>query len=357
MYGTLQGCRALAAVLVVLFHLGGTIALPKYFGVGGFAVPFRFGYAGVELFFVLSGFIIVTVHWRDFGKPERLAGYLKKRAARIYPVYWLVFIAVYAAAQAVPSLRVAMPADMATIARSLLLLPQDPAVVGGTGAPVLIVAWSLQYELYFYALVALAIASRWLGAAVAMFLAWLYLFEPFGTGFPWKFLQADWMLLFALGLAVALLHRRMRPLASPLLVAGAGFLLFFGNGVSEVVNGKGSGYVWHFAYGAGSALLILGLVRAEDAGKTRRLTPRWATALGDASYALYLLHFPLISACCKVAVAVGLSGVAGATIAFLATLIVCVVAALWLHRCVEKPMLDWCKRHLYPSGRMGQAGA
>ena len=144
MYGTLQSCRAFAAVLVVLFHLGGTIALPKYFGIDGFAAPFAFGHAGVDLFFVLSGYIIVTVHWQDFGKPDRLIGYLKKRAARIYPVYWLVFIAVYAAAQAMPSLRGAMPADMSTLAKSLFLLPQDPEVVGGTGAPVLIVAWSLQ---------------------------------------------------------------------------------------------------------------------------------------------------------------------------------------------------------------------
>ena len=57
-YTSLQEARAVAAILVVLFHLGGAIADAKYFGLSVFSVPFSFGSAGVEFFFVLSGFIV-----------------------------------------------------------------------------------------------------------------------------------------------------------------------------------------------------------------------------------------------------------------------------------------------------------
>ena len=323
----------------------------KYFGIAGFDVPFSFGHAGVELFFVLSGFIIVTVHWKDVGHPSRLADYLKKRAVRIYPVYWLVFLPVLAAALAIPSLRDGVPHDFATLAKGLLLLPQNPAVVGGTGAPVLIVAWSLQYELYFYALVALAILDRRLGLILAVAVVALYLFKPFGAGFPWAFLQADWMLLFAMGVVVAFLHRRMRRLPHPLWFAAAGFILFMGTGLYELARGEGEQAALRLAYGAGSALMILGLVRAEAAGEAQGLAPGWACKLGDASYVLYLLHFPIISLCCKIAVAVGLTGMAGAAVAFIAIFAVCILAALAFHRLVEKPILGWCHRHLIAGTR------
>jgi exopolysaccharide production protein ExoZ len=91
MYKSLQGTRALAALLVVLFHLGNTIALGKYFGIEAFAIPFKFGSAGVEFFFVLSGFIIFAAHRNDISKPRRLTNYISKRVIRIYPTYWIIF--------------------------------------------------------------------------------------------------------------------------------------------------------------------------------------------------------------------------------------------------------------------------
>ncbi|MEP7101383.1 MAG: acyltransferase family protein, partial [Burkholderiales bacterium] len=76
MYRSLQVCRAIAALLVVLFHLGGTFAQDKYFGFKAIDSVFAWGDAGVDFFFVLSGFLIATVHYKDFGRPEALPRYL-----------------------------------------------------------------------------------------------------------------------------------------------------------------------------------------------------------------------------------------------------------------------------------------
>ena len=50
---------------------------------------FQFGHAGVDLFFVISGFIILFVHYDDIGRPERVGRYLGRRLSRIMPAYWV----------------------------------------------------------------------------------------------------------------------------------------------------------------------------------------------------------------------------------------------------------------------------
>src|SRR4051794_40346773 len=86
-YQSLEMLRAVAALLVVFFHtefIFGSRTPTTPFG-GMFAAGFR----GVDLFFVLSGFIITYVHRTDVGRPWRLANYAFNRLARIYPAVWI----------------------------------------------------------------------------------------------------------------------------------------------------------------------------------------------------------------------------------------------------------------------------
>lgn len=350
MFATLQTCRAFASVIVVLFHLGATLALDKYFGIKAFARPFIFGHAGVDFFFVLSGFIIVHIHHKEFGCPARLLNYLKRRVVRIYPVYWLIFLGVYLAAMPFAGLRETLPTELPTILKALLLIPQDPLRVGGTGAPVLIVAWSLQYEIVFYSIVAVLVASRVFGAAVIAAIVVLYLFQPFGHDFPFGFFQKEWLLLFALGGLVAWINSSALSIRFPRLLALFGIILFMANGLSEVFAvsiepGSGS-----LIYGVASACIILGLIRAELAGTANAWKPGWAILLGDASYALYLIHFPLISIICKVAIMLGLSGIMGAIVTYIIALFLCLGSALVFHLWIEKPIL----RYFNPKRRVHQ---
>lgn len=87
---SLQILRAVASTLVLVYHTRGLIA--QHFDSTPFPSLFERGDRGVDLFFVLSGFIMTHVHFRDIGKPERYSGYLYSRVTRIYPFVWIVSI-------------------------------------------------------------------------------------------------------------------------------------------------------------------------------------------------------------------------------------------------------------------------
>ena len=118
LFTSLQAGRALAALAVVLFHLGGIVADAKYFNVPWVAAPFRFGDAGVEFFFVLSGFIIASAHAADISRPARLIPYLQRRMIRIYPPYWIIFAIVCVMALPLAATRATLPTDPGTLTRA-----------------------------------------------------------------------------------------------------------------------------------------------------------------------------------------------------------------------------------------------
>ena len=86
MLAGLQCGRAVAAVMVAIFHANVFLLPSKFYAGEGAGAAFNFGYAGVEFFFVLSGFIMVLVHRRDFGQPSKAVVFLRKRIVRIYPI-------------------------------------------------------------------------------------------------------------------------------------------------------------------------------------------------------------------------------------------------------------------------------
>lgn len=350
MYKSIQCLRALAALLVVLFHLGIALASAQYFGVARLENVFQFGDSGVPFFFLLSGFIITSVHARDFGRPDRLISYLRKRAVRIYPTYFIIFGVAYASLLMFPPTRAAAPHDVTILIKSLALIPQDKAMVGGTGAPVLIVAWSLQYEICFYALVALLILNRVIGLALVPLLAvnFIYCHANICT-FPQSFFANNLFLLFGLGVLIAYLARSRLRLPQPLLVASIAAAVFLSYALLETLLGREwLGFDRRLVYGGLSGVLLFALVQAEDAGQLTTRN-RYLPLLGDASYALYLIHYPLISALCKLLRALGLSGVGGAAIAFFVILLACVLVAVSFHILVERPLLRSLTSH--PSGR------
>jgi exopolysaccharide production protein ExoZ len=356
MLNSIHLCRGIAALLVVLFHAAVNLSKDKYFGTVADPIESIFwfgGGAGVAFFFVLSGFIIHHVHERDMNHPQRLLAYLRKRAVRIYPTYWIIFMVVYLLAMLSPSLREGLPLDAAVLLKSLLLIPQDSQKVGGTGAPVLIVAWSLQYELCFYAAFATALIKKWLLYCIALAFTVSFLLQPLGLSqdFPGSFFASHLIVLFGIGMAASKVVKARPRLSSPGVLAALATGVFCMVALAaNLSRGNYSKPVFDLAYGLVSALLIVALA-SHDTQRKENPLPGRLSFLGDASYALYLIHFPLIAILSKISIAVLPRNLYGASLAFLLLVGGSVLVAALFHRWIERPVL----RYLAPARPLQQA--
>jgi peptidoglycan/LPS O-acetylase OafA/YrhL len=225
--------------------------------------------------------------------------------------------------------------DAVTLLKSMALLPQDPGIVGGTGAPVLIVAWSLQYEMVFYAFFGLLILNRVAGFAFA---AGTFASAFAGHVLGWRlflyFMNPVFFILFGFGLLIGLAAKAKlwTSYGRVAVLLGAAGLV-----ATAIIANRTITTGLELIYGLGAGLLIFGLATME--GKRRFQIWKGWLLLGESSYVLYLIHFPIISVACKTAIAAGLAGFLGATITWVVTLAICVGAAVLVHIMAEKPMM------------------
>jgi exopolysaccharide production protein ExoZ len=349
-FASLQAGRALAALLVVLFHLGLIIADAKYFDAPWVATPFRCGDAGVEFFFVLSGFIIASAHAGDISRPSRLIPYLQRRMIRIYPPYWIIFAIVCVMALPVAATRATLPNDPGTFAGAWFLLPQNPAEVGGMGSPVIIVAWTLRYEILFYLYFALWILDFRLGllAAVAYAIAFATLRHQPETGFPLTFLLNPCVWLFGMGIAVArAADGAVRSPSRPLVWLALASTAFIGLAMNRAYHWLPLADWNVYGLGLASSIAIFAAVSAENAGISLG-GGRALQLIGGASYVLYLIHYPLFSVGCKVAMACGLKklGIAGMAASYVLLLVAAIAMAILFHLTIELPVQRWLSARL-----------
>ena len=129
-----QALRGVAVLLVVAAHL--CIVEGRFAGDGMLPQSGEIGFVGVDLFFVISGFVMVTVTRGRFGRWRQVGRFLYHRATRIYPLYWVVSTAVLCALLVRPEWINASQGGQVDIFRSFALLPQP-------GLPLLAVGWTL----------------------------------------------------------------------------------------------------------------------------------------------------------------------------------------------------------------------
>ncbi|MCC7011544.1 MAG: acyltransferase [Planctomycetes bacterium] len=288
---SIEAARGVAASLVVVYHAA------RHLERNGFALPWfggveKFGHAGVDFFFVLSGFIILFVHHGDLGRPGALLRYAERRCTRIYPLYWAI-LAVYTLIAIFGSQQ--MSPDAATLAANTVLYPLATEPIVG-------VAWTLQHEMLFYVLFAAAIVDLRLGLALVA--VWLALIAgalsgvlevpPLGLA---RVAASAFNVQFVMGMLAALIaHRARVPQARLIAVAGA--LSFAAIGVCES-QGVIDGYAdpARFLYGAAAFAVVVGLVEAEREARVR--VPRLMGVLGKASYSIYLGHLLVLGVAYK----------------------------------------------------------
>ncbi|GAB4556468.1 MAG: acyltransferase [Rhizobacter sp.] len=344
MYWSLNSVRAVLSVCVVLYHLGGTIALERYFHFDFFAKIFGFGGARVPFFFVLSGFVLTLAYAKSLDQPGKVWPFLKKRFMRLYPSFWVILLLVMLPAMFVPSLREAIPHDPWQMFKTWALLPQHPGAGWPTGAPVIVAAWTLHYEVVSYLVLAAWIFNRAVGLMLSLLLvANAVACSQWQCGFYGDFLSAGYLLYFAYGAATAWLLRRLPPMKNAMRLAWGALAAYL---VVAVVTYENPALDWindtDLSFTSLACVILLCLANSED-GRPRERNSVWVKLLSDSSYVLYLLHYPVISLVCKLAMAVGLRGAVGAVITFVAALVCCILAAVVFHLFIERRLvsLSW----------------
>jgi peptidoglycan/LPS O-acetylase OafA/YrhL len=278
----IEAGRGLAASVVVLYHTARHLnrAAPAPLMVS----LFHFGHAGVDFFFVISGFIILHVHAADIGRASRLRHYVSRRLTRVLPVYWIALaltIAMSAAGE-----RHGLP-GASEFVWSLLLLPSNTP-------PLLGVAWTLQYEVVFYAVFAVLIAHR--AAGVALLVLWFgWILSALGGGgssaVPHA-LYGVYNLEFFAGMAAAYILAKFR-VPAPRAILWLGVFLFACAATAEDFGLlHGYGILARAAYGLPSAAIVLGAAASDRAA--RLAVPELLRMLGGASYSIYLFQFVFI---------------------------------------------------------------
>jgi exopolysaccharide production protein ExoZ len=290
---------------------------------------FWIGAAGVDVFFVISGFIIWTQALRPHAVP---ASFFWRRFTRVAPAYWLASAAVIALAAAWPSLMPEVALSPRHIALSLAFIAHtDPE---GRVFPVLPPGWTLTYEAAFYALVA-AVLFAPAKARFALTIAGLAALAAAGFGWPavYRYIANPLMLEFAAGAALAQWTAR-----GGRIMPGAG-LVFGGLGVALLAAmwlGGLQDTLWRpLLWGLPAVMIVAAALAIEP---VKALTPpRTLIRLGDASYAIYLCHLPTVA---LVAAAIGWPHV---WLFVPAAIAASIIAGLAFHRFVERPLIAACR--------------
>ena len=272
---SIQYLRAVAALSVAFYHLGNHAG-----------ISFEVGAAGVDLFFVISGFIMWTV---TIGRKSDPGSFMLDRVTRIAPPYILLTVLVFLIARYVPSVFPNMRTSVSHTVQSMLFIPHtDPY---GTSYPVIVAGWTLNYELFFYAVFAIMLflpARMRLHASTAILILLVVIGLSLGPALPVaKAYTSPLLLEFCAGLwlGAAWTDRRLPAVrwgAGGVLAGGAGLVLW------QVLQGTDPGLWRAFVWGIPAVFVVGGALTIERHETLRQFRP--LLLLGNASYSIYLIN-------------------------------------------------------------------
>jgi exopolysaccharide production protein ExoZ len=280
-FRNVQGLRAIAALLVFSVHLN----------VHELRFLYPLGEWGVDLFFVISGFVMITSTWNEFAAPAISVRFFLRRLTRVIPPYWIVMLPIVLLYLHAPDAVNGSQTIRPSIAASLLLVPQD-------GKPLLTVSWTLVYEMFFYVVFALVLAfdRRW---CLPLVFAWGAVTLALGGVLAplhnrWADVYTNSISLeFILGICAGYLVRTRSavwPIASLVLglaCIGAADRWYEAFDAAAGLHGN----LRFLCIGVPAALIFNGAVGLET--RYALIVPALMQRLGNASYSLYLWHVPL----------------------------------------------------------------
>lgn len=289
-FDSIQALRAVSIIFVMLTHV-------PALGIGAF---------GVDIFFVISGFMMMyTTHvnlhaGEDFSEAAKRTNrrFLLKRIIRIIPLYYAITIFTYVMILVFPNMFVDTDPNPVYLLKSFLFIPYN---IGNTAMPIVRVAWSLNYEILFYLLffVSLKISSKYRGLICSGILIVLGVIGAI-VNFKFDFLEfwtGELIIEFAFGMGAYYLckslYAKMKqvkesksaPAVAALLILLSAFLLFvmikFGDKVDSFTFARLIGwgipafFIFISVFFAGVLIPV----------------PSFLKRIGDMSFSVYLLHY------------------------------------------------------------------
>ncbi|MFI1992253.1 acyltransferase family protein [Actinoplanes sp. NPDC020271] len=338
----LDGLRLVAALAVASYHL--TVS----WRIDGYSPPQHFlptvshftiyGFLGVELFFLISGFVIGMSSWN-----RSLGDFFTSRVSRLYPAYWACVLITAAVVTYFPisgGIPVKGIPELREIAVNLTML-QEPLGVNSVDS----VYWTLFIELRFYILfAALAAFGLTYTRVVAFCMVWMTaaVFAPaLGNQTLSVIIVPDYAPYFIAGIAAFLIHRFGR---SPLLFAIIGFawLLSVKRSFDRVAD-LNPGFDVAVRPGVAVVTAMFAAILVVALGWTDRIRWRWLTTAGALTYPFYLLHQRIGYTVIRRAY----DGTALPVWFLEIGTIVLLLGLAWLvYRLVEKPMARWIRTTL-----------
>lgn len=332
----IQFMRGIAALVVLVYH---ACSLSVDYAAGAFYAPaLVVGKAGVDLFFVISGFVMVASTYERFDDPTEPSRYVAYRISRIFPPYWILSLVVLVYYLYNPA-GVNSKHGGVDLVASFLLLP-SPLL------PLIPVAWTLVFELFFYIVFFCAISflprSR-LGSALALWVLFIVINgivdAKFGGGFKTLLLH-PYILEFIGGALIGLAYKKKGPASEimSVLLLIVGFALFLA--VAMYFQGVGQSdsipiWIRILFFGMPSLFLIYGCIGLNFDGKWVRVINK----AGDCSYSIYLIHILVIHLGYRLIarkLSVELDFVANGFLVF--ALIIVSIGLSWIfHKYIEKP--------------------
>lgn len=339
-----QILRFVAAMLVAVMHV--TQAISIHLTGQGERVYWGTGAVGVDIFFAISGFVMMisTANAPLTGphRAEKAWIFIKRRILRIVPLYWFYTLLKVALILAIPALAVKSVFDPWHLAASLFFVPVTAP--WGLIQPVLPVGWTLNFEMIFYVVFALVItfgAPR-VRSCVLVFLCLFVAARFFPGSVPLHFYAQSIIFEFVIGVAFAQMVLRWGAGS-----AGAGALLLAAGAIFTFGLGWDPASDRLFPWGVGAAAIVLGTIWLEPAIEPKR----WAkplALLGDASYSIYLSHTVVVPACVMVLRKIG---VANTSAIFILTCLAVTAAGLVSYLWLEKPLISVFRRLLFQRPR------
>jgi exopolysaccharide production protein ExoZ len=331
--------RAIAAMMILLFHahsIAERQAFSRDYKI--FSTP-NFWYACIELFFVMSGFLMVHMSYEMYGQPGAWKAFLIRRVVRTPPLYYAYTIVVFSLFLILPNLT-DIPVTFARFINSLLFIPSS-------NPPIITIGWTLNYEVYFYILVGVGLFLRFpfgpmLTAGIlvtAAILGQIYMpqVEPF------RLWTANILLDFVIGIIVAVMYYRNFALGFCLR-----WLLFFSALVllSLPIDVDDGTLARPLVFGTAVGLIVAVLT-------LRQSQPRFGAIetplvnLGARAYTIYLSHILILKLVEKVLFRYWQGPTAAYAYIVVGAVTVLIVSAV-LYEVVERPLTKilqaWAKR-------------